>query len=1119
MELRLMHKLPSALWIRRLILLLSASLASGAMSSPRQLAQEILDASALRGGVIVLIGAGDGRLALALAADDNVLVHVLDTDPAAVTGLRAQWQSLDAYGRVSADGFDGRHLPYVDRSVNLVVIHAPAAVPRAEVMRVLCPRGTALIRGGGTPSVSLGGQSWTRIVKPRPADIDDWTHYLYNASNNAVSQDRQVGPLGRLQWIGAPRYARHHDRMSSVSAAVSANGRIFSIMDEASRISVLTPPRWILTARDAFNGRRLWQRSIDRWHTHLWPLKSGPAQLPRRLVAQGDRVYVTLSIDGPLTALDAGTGTTLRTYRGTLGAEEVILSEGTLLVLSHDQAPAPEYANLKRIKSANNAPFWDEAPRRLVALRADSGQMLWQTRTRVLPLTLSADASRVVYHDGVSVVCLNRDSGQENWRSAAVVRSEIIRSFFAPTLVLYDNVVLFAGGEAAGQQRGWAGQGRDTMTALSLETGEPLWQADHPASGYRSPEDLLVAQGLVWTGQTRDGRGPGRFTGRDPFSGEVKCEFPPSVDDLYWFHHRCYRGKATENYLLMSRTGTEFIDLEKRQWVPHHWTRGACLYGVMPANGLVYNPPHPCACYLESKLYGFNALAPRGGRRIPESAADRPRLERGPAYHSVDHEREAADGENAWPTYRQDAARSGVTRAAVSAQLQPAWSTRVGSRLTGLTVAGQRVFVADMESHTVHALDAESGAPDWQFTAGARVDSPPTLHGGCVLFGCRDGWVYCLRDTDGALVWRFRAAPMDQRLLAFGQLESVWPVHGSVLALDGAVYCVAGRSMFLDGGLRLCRLDITTGRLLSETALTDRDPGTDRDLHDYVSWLNMPVALPDVLSSDGRRVYMRSQPFHLDGTRLPLKAMPHSGDADRGAPVPTQDPDRAHLFSPTGFLDDSGWHRTYWMFGSRFVSGWCGYFLAGQAAPAGRILVFDEEGVYGFGRKPQYYRWTTPIEHHLFAADPTLWTSEKPLPKKNPFSVKHRWTRDMPLYARAMVLAGGRLFVAGLPDLLDETRAFQRIDAPETLSRLKRQAAALDGKLGAVLWVVSKDAGELEAQYDLKAAPVFDGMAATPGRLYFSNTRGEVVCLADDTAATRLAAAPRTHPLVQDDPR
>ena len=40
------------------------------------------------------------------------------------------------------------------------------------------------------------------------------------------------------------------------------------------------------------------------------------------------------------------------------------------------------------------------------------------------------------------------------------------------------------------------------MTALAAEDGKVLWQADHPASGYQSPEDMLVAGDLVWTGAT-----------------------------------------------------------------------------------------------------------------------------------------------------------------------------------------------------------------------------------------------------------------------------------------------------------------------------------------------------------------------------------------------------------------------------------------------------------------------------------------------------------------------------------------------------------------------------------------------------------------------------------------
>jgi len=938
----------------------------------REQARQILEEAGLSGGLVVHLGCGDGRVTAALRAGDGFLVHGLDVDPKNVEAARRRLRSLGAYGDVSVDRFDGRRLPYIDNLVNLVVAEELGSVPMEEVMRVLCPKGAVVVKRG---------ERWTRTVKPRPAEIDEWTHYLHDASNNAVANDSVVAPPRRMQWSGSPRYARHHDRMSSVNAAVSAGGRVFYIFDEASPASILLPPQWTLIARDAFNGTILWKRPLGNWFTHLWPLKSGPAQLPRRLVADDDRVFVTLSLDAPLTALEAATGKTIETYEGTRAAEEVVYRDGVLFVLANTAAEKPDYDGRLRFAKGYGEKFWDEAPRQLLAVRAEGGQVLWKRESRVLPGTLAADAERVVFHDGRSVVCLDRHTGEPRWRSEPVGRGEEIRSFYLPTLVLYEKVVLFSGGETASLQTGsWYTSGEDTLTALSAETGEVLWTAYHPPSGYRSPEDLLVADGLVWSGETTSGRAVGVFTGRDPYTGEVKREFPPDVD-VYWFHHRCYRSKATDNYLLVSRTGTEFVDVREQRWIVNHWFRGACLYGVMPANGLVYTPQHPCACYLETKLYGFNALAPESpARRIPRRVPPEQRFERGPAYAEV-----VAQGTNAdeaspgdWPTYRRDGGRSGATAAPVPAELKEAWQTELGGRLSSVVVAGGRLFVASIDAHTVHALDAATGEPLWSYTAGGRVDSPPTIYRGLALFGSADGFVYAVRASDGALAWRFRAAPVDERLTSFEQVESVWPVHGSVLVENGVAYCVAGRSMFLDGGLRLLRLDPLRGRLLSETLLDDRDPATGKDLHAYVSWLNMPVGLPDVLSSDGRLVYMRSQPFDLDGRRLPIEAMPAGSDADRGASPATQRADRAHLFSPTGFLDDTWWHRTYWMYGSTFVSGWCGYYLAGQVAPAGRILVFDDAKVYGFGRKPKFYRWTTPIEHHLFAADRAL-----PLPDES----------------------------------------------------------------------------------------------------------------------------------------
>jgi len=84
------------------------------------------------------------------------------------------------------------------------------------------------------------------------------------------------------------------------------------------------------------------------------------------------------------------------------------------------------------------------------------------------------------------------------------------------------------------------------------------------------------------------------------------------------------------------------------------------------------------------------------------------------------------------------------------------------------------------------------------------------------------------------------------------------------------------------------------------------------------------------------------------------------------------------------------------MYGSTFVSGWSGYFLSGKVAPAGRIIVMDNERVYSFGRKPEYFRWTTPIEYQLFAADKKLAVVES-APRRGPSETSVQVAKAAPL--------------------------------------------------------------------------------------------------------------------------
>jgi hypothetical protein len=338
---------------------------------------------------------------------------------------------------------------------------------------------------------------------------------------------------------------------------------------------------------------------------------------------------------------------------------------------------------------------------------------------------------------------------------------------------------------------------------------------------------------------------------------------------------------------------------------------------------------------------------------------------KGPAYADAIDEKEAEQRRLAHLSQRQRPQRRGEERSQKGSRHGLGGQTH--APLSTTTTAAGLTFVSEVDKHTLHAFDAATGKPAWHFIAGGRIDSPPTYWKGRVFFGGKDGQVYCVRATDGALIWRFQAAPVMLSHGAWEMMESVWPVHGSVLVENGLVSCIAGHSCFLDGGLWFYRLDAKTGEMRVKQNYDDKDPDTGGDLNDRHKTLQMPVALNDILSSDGKWTYLRTQKIIEDGKRVEVG--PVSGDFDKQGGA--HKGEGAHLFAPMGFLDDSNFHRSYWVYGKSFAGGHSGYYQAGKYAPAGRILVHDDKNVYSYGREAQYYKWTTTMEYTLFSTPKT----------------------------------------------------------------------------------------------------------------------------------------------------
>ena len=1032
-------------------------------------ARTILDKSGVLGGLVVHVHCGDGKLTAALRANDSYLVHGLDTDAEQVAEAREFIRSNGLYGPVSADTFDGRRLPYVDDLVNLVVAEDLGEVTMAEVMRVLAPLGVATIHHNG---------QWRKTVKPRPEGIDEWTHYLYNAGGNAVSADRLVGPTRYLKWVAGPRWSRSHEYTPSMAAMVSAGGRIFSIHDDGVR-GVIDPrvgDRWMVHARDAFNGLLLWQRPMsDAWGTAVWGGDRNwgtPMAIPRRLVASADRIFLTLGYRSPVTVLDAATGEPIRELDNTENTDEMVLLGKTLLVRRRRVIPnysAEASAWKVQLRRGQEPPPASPGDETIAAIDVDTGRTLWESKdARIVTLSLAAWQGRVCYHNFEELVCLDLQTGKSLWRAPCPSWPDLIET--SGTLVMYEDLVYYA------SDRG--------LHAFAAADGKLLWKGPRlHRTGVRHTADLLIADGLLWSGITPDmpvgqmAQEQSPFAadafsgvvlrGLDPRTGQVKRRV--NIENLIseGHHIRCYRSKATERYLMWPKRGTEYVDIvEGKHHMRTDWLRGECSYGVMPSDGLVFAPPHPCICSPGVKLDGFFAASARPVS--PEAREDDQRLRRGPAY-SVKTEpttiRPRRDTSGDWPMYRHDAARSGGTQSAVSGNLTTSWKKHLGGKLTQCVIVGGQLFVASTDEHTLYALDADDGRTVWSYVAGGRIDSAPTVADGRVLFGSHDGWVYCLRASDGELAWRFRAAPVEARLTAFGQLESPWPVLGSVLVQNDVAYVSAGRSSYLDGGMDLYALDVKTGQILHRRHLEGPWPDISKDVGGPFA---MTGVRPDLLTCNGESLSMGPHEFKMN-------LADHQSFQPQGE---THTPKSGlHLMASSGFLDDT-WHdRTLWTH-SRSWPGRSVFTVAHVAPKSGQIIVFDESTTYAikaFLQKTHMSPLHIPGEGYGLIAD----ANDNEPGRNYARTAPPRWKTLVPVRARGLLLADDTLFLAGCRDVIPK-------DDP---------TAAYEGRGESLLWVVSAADGRKIAEYELDAPPVNDGLSAAAGKLYIASTDGTVTCL------------------------
>ena len=511
----------------------------------------------------------------------------------------------------------------------------------------------------------------------------------------------------------------------------------------------------------------------------------------------------------------------------------------------------------------------------------------------------------------------------------------------------------------------------------------------------------------------------------------------------------------------------------------------------MPSNGLIYAPPHQCACFMESKLYGFWAVAAGSESRsqLPEQA---PRLTKGAAFGSVSSTDNAHDPEG-WQMHRQGPRRGNAATTVLPDMLSEKWSAKIGGSLTAPVAANNRVVLARREAGEIVALDQNTGDVSWRFSAAGRIDSAPTIHRGMVLFGSADGRVYCLRLSDGALVWKFRAAAAERQTVAFNQLESLWPVHGSVLVQNDIAHFTAGRISYLDGGLQLFALNPSTGEVHANEPIANEHAGVDytgreqikrealtQNATDYKTFtapdqsdaFSMAGSMSDILVGDGESIYLRQTRFNSDGE--------------------AQSDDGMHLFCTSRLVDGDESQRSYMVYGSGDFSrtpvafSWIAdgrpFGGKGLVRPYGVTMAFDADTAFCIR---SHWSRTTHAGYKLHVwdlRDGNLTNASVPdfRVQEKGAEVKPMWEANLDIRPRGILRSGDRLYIGGMPS--------KEGGVTED---------ALDGTKGGVISILSAADGEKLGEIKLAMAPVWDGIAAANQCLIVTSVDGVVRCLGE----------------------
>ena len=997
-----------------------------------------VEAANLHGGLVVQLGAEDSQTAAELSLTGRYLIHLLDPSAEAVAAARSDLRKNGRYGLAWAERTDDvNRLPYAENLVNLVVVSEFTA-PVEELLRVLTPGGTVVVADQEVlprSELEAGGfESFADVDsaliarKPWPAAMDDWSHPRHAADGNAVSLDELVGPPDRVRWIAAAT--------SEVEGMVTAGGRNFY---------------GGVLARDSFNGLRLWHRNLnsDELNEERFTLPRLPRDGARPVAAE--RFVFTL-LKNRAVALDAATGEVAVEFEG-LEKPTGLLFDGSRVIAA----------------DANSVRAYDP----------ESGKPLWSLEAAE-PRNLIGDGKLAVFLEGrirrgehLEAVALDATSGTEVWR-----RDDYPWLDRTTRTVLSQGHLAF---EVSTLNDDDAGNG---VHVVSAADGKHRWSKDYPpgmnharqARAMFLEDDLWILHGgkVNTSDEQNRARQPVEVSALNPLTGDSRVTYSAGLA-------HCFPPVCTTNYLFAGEL--DMTNLKSGEVIANRITKANCSRenGWVPANGLVYTTPKHCTCW--PMLRGFVAMAPASADNSPANLPPEEIefvLEQGTARPDPQAPNPKQDD---WPLYRHDRWRSGSSPAAGPDLLDSLWridlagdesaddaqpgpilsdwdeNPVVKGVLSPPTVANGIAYLTRPNAHELVAVDTASGEVRWRFTANARLDTPPAVHRGLCLLGSAAGWVYALRADTGEVVWRLRAAPSDERILAYGQVESPWPVPGAVLVMDDVAFFAAGRQPLADGGILVFAVDPMTG----ERHWVRRIDSVPQQGFYENSGLEFDPF--DILHAEGDGLAMSRWVTSLDGKQIEVDKWNAFARLNTGA---------GEVWIPRGS----------WTYGARHQHRFPG------EAPRRPLVAFRDDNVYSS------LNGTTEVFRRDFDLDKGEEFDSKWI---TGWAASRAAREDGKPYRTYRIAEGAEWSNDPFADQREKAKAPER--GTQLHNRIHAMALSGDEKLYVVhedgrLKMLSTSDGYVIRETQVPP-PAWDGLAIAGGRLFLTTQEGELVCLGE----------------------